>query len=149
MASSQTMQIAEALATWANGVTSAGWLARSSPAKDLDKITSRIQYVWPFSREVELQTRGGGKEVRPEFALAIADRLPVPPADPEAFFDAEIKRMEDLADLILGEAFKISGDRSVTFINVRHEPLFARDLLETHRVVACAIVAGALIHFDS
>jgi hypothetical protein len=147
MATSQTMLLCEAIATWADGIAAGSWAARSTPNIDLQNLTSRVQFVWPFAREVELQTRGGGKEVRPEFALAIAQRLPPPPADPEVQFDLELKRMEDLADEILGETLTF-GSKSATFVSARHEPLYDRTFLEQHRVIACAVVVGALVHFD-
>lgn len=148
MATSQTMLLAAAIATWASSKVSGEYVAMSTPKLELQNLTSRLQIVWPFSREVELQTRGGGLEVRPEFALAIAQRLPPPPADPEVQFDIELKRMEDLADSILGETLTF-GSKTATFVSARHEPLFDRTFLEQHRVIACAVVVGALVHFDA
>ncbi len=148
MPTSQTMLLAAAIATWANGKASGGWVAKSTPNLDLQNLVGRVQYVWPFSREVELQTRGGGLEVRPEFALAIAQRLPPPPADPDVQFDLELKRMEDIADAILGETLPF-GTKTATFVSSRHEPLFDRTALEQNRIIACAVVVGALVHFDA
>ncbi len=144
---SQTMQLCEAIATWADGVAAGTWTARSTPNIDLQNLVERVQFVWPFAREVELHTRGG-VATRPEFAIAIAQRLPPPPADPEVQFDTELKRMEDIADAILGETLDF-GDKKATFVSARHEPLFDRTALEQNRIIACAVVVGALVHFDT
>jgi hypothetical protein len=142
---SQTMLLCEALAAWAGTQVDGTWSARPAPSLDLEKLVGRVQVVWPFSREVVMQTRGRGKEIRPEFALAIAQRVPPLPADQVEQFDIELKRIEDLADAILGVSLGF-GSRTATFMTSRHEPLFDRTFLEQHRVVACAVVVGAVVH---
>jgi hypothetical protein len=144
-ATSQTMLLCQAIAAWAQTKASGTWDARSTPSVDLHQLVNRAQVVWPFSREVELQTRGGGRAIRPEFALAIAQRVAPPPTDHDEQFDQELKRMEDIADEILGVQLPF-GNREATFISSRHEPLYDRTFLEQHRVIACAVVVGALVH---
>lgn len=145
MRTSQTMLLCEALAAWAGTQVTGTWSARPAPALDLEKLVGRVQVVWPFGREVEMQTRGRGKLIRPEFALAIAHRLPPPPVDPVEQFDVEMKRIEDIADAILGVSLAF-GSRTATFTTSRHEPLFDRTFLEQHRVIACAVVVGAVVY---
>lgn len=134
---SKSKQLTDAVAKWIGEAFVVPVRSVLAPSFDLRKISAREIRVWPSNREVELLTRGGDAKAEYELAVAVVERLK-PSDDEDVLCDELLALAESVGDNLMTVEFDVVGGVA-TVVGFTHEPLYDRELLESHRIFGAGI----------